>query len=62
MTLIFGVDPSIIKIHPHAKFHEAKSNSLDFRGLKAFCVRALEKEKKNKIKNKKGKIKKKPTR
>ncbi len=46
MTLIFGVDPGIIKIHPNAKFHEAKSISLDFRGLNAFCVKALEKEKK----------------
>ena len=44
MTLIFGVDPGIIKIHSHAKFHEAKFIGLDFRGLNAFCVRALEKK------------------
>ena len=57
MTLIFEVDPGIIKIHPQAKFHEAKFISLDFRGLNVFCVRALEKEKK--IKNTKEKRKKK---
>ncbi len=48
MTLIFGVDPGIIEIHSHAKFHEAKIIGLDFRGLNAFRVRALEKEKRNK--------------
>ncbi len=45
MTLIFRVDPGIIKMYNCTKFHEAGFISLDFRGLNAFCVRALEKEK-----------------
>ena len=46
MMLIFEVDSGSIKIHRYAKFREAELIGWDFRGLNAFCVRALEKEKK----------------
>ena len=45
MTLIHRVDPGIIKMHPCAEFHEPEFIGLDFRGINAFGVRALEKDK-----------------
>ncbi len=57
MTLIFKVDPGIIKMHTCAEFHKPEIIGLDLRGLNTFSVRALEKEKK--IKNTKEKRKKK---
>ncbi len=55
MTLIFGVNPGIIRMPPCAEFHEPKFNGFDFKGLNTFGVRALEKDKiKKKIKNKLG--------
>ncbi len=44
MTLIFRVDPGIIKMHPCAKFHDPGFIGLGFRGLTPFGVRALEKK------------------
>ena len=36
MTLIFGVNPGIIRMHPCAEFHEPEFNGFDFIGLNTF--------------------------
>ncbi len=37
-TLIFRVDPGIIQLHSHIKFHDSKSHSLALRAQSILCL------------------------